>query len=74
VSYLTWLHAALLRMIRTGAQAAIGIIGASAVVSEVAWDLVVSGTCLAMILSFLMSLTGLPETTEDGPLQRSPEG
>ena len=56
-----WIKAALIRAIRTAAQAAIGIIGASALVTEVDWALVASGTALAAILSLLMSLAGIPE-------------
>ena len=56
-----WMKAALTRAVRTAAQAAIGIIGASALVTEVDWALVASGTALAAILSLLMSLAGLPE-------------
>ena len=56
-----WIKAAVIRAVRTAAQAAIGIIGASALVTEVDWALVASGTALAAILSLLMSLAGLPE-------------
>lgn len=55
------MKAALIRAVRTAAQAAIGIIGASALVTEVDWALVASGTALAAILSLLMSLAGIPE-------------
>ena len=57
----SWIKAAVIRAVRTAAQAAIGIIGASALVTEVDWALVASGTALAAILSLLMSLAGLPE-------------
>lgn len=69
MTYLPWAKAALIRCIRTGAQAALGFIGASAVLSDVAWDVVLGGTALAMTVSLLMSLAGLPEVNEDAPLQ-----
>lgn len=54
--------AALIRAVRTIAQAAIATIGASAVMSEVDWPVVVSASALAGILSLLNSVaTGLPE-------------
>lgn len=56
-----WFIAAGVRAIRTVAQAAIGIIGTSAVMSEVNWHVVVSASVLAGILSLLTSLAGLPE-------------
>lgn len=56
-----WLRATLIRMIRTGAQAAIGAIGAAAVFAEVQWDVVGGVTVLAMIVTFLTCLAGLPE-------------
>ena len=57
----TWLKAALIRAIRTVAQTAIATIGTAAVMSEVNWLMVLSASCLAGILSILMSLSGLPE-------------
>jgi hypothetical protein len=74
MTYTSWAKAALIRMIRTGAQAALGFIGASAVLADVAWDVVLGGTALAMIVSLLMSLAGLPETTEDAPLEHKRDG
>lgn len=53
---------ALIRMVRTIAQAAIATIGSSAMLSQVDWKLVVSASLLAGILSLLTSVaTGLPE-------------
>lgn len=53
---------ALIRAIRTVCQAAIGLIPASAVISEVDWRLVASASLLAGIVSILTSIaTGLPE-------------
>lgn len=56
-----WLKAASVRCIKTIAQAAIGFIGGSVVIGEVDWMVVLSGSVLAGIVSFLMSIAGLPE-------------
>ncbi len=57
----TWWRAAGVRAIKTVAQAAIGTIGASALLSEVDWLVVASAAVLAGVLSLLTSVAGLPE-------------
>lgn len=64
---MTWIKAAGIRAIKTVAQAAIATIGASAVMSDVNWKLVISGAILAGILSLLTSLAGLPEVQQQTP-------
>ncbi len=59
-----WIKAAGIRAVKTVAQAAIATIGASVVLSEVDWRMVVSAALLAGILSLLTSLAGLPELEE----------
>ena len=59
-----WLKAAGVRCIKTIAQAAIAMIGTSAVLSEIDWQLVVSASVVAGILSILTSIAGLPEVEE----------
>lgn len=55
-------RAAAIRALRTIAQAAIAVIGTSAVLSQVDWKMVVSSAVLAGVLSVLNSIaTGLPE-------------
>jgi hypothetical protein len=65
----SWLRATIVRVIRTGAQAALASIGAAVAFSQIAWDEVAGVTGLAMLISFLMALTGLPETPEPAPLE-----
>ena len=61
-----WARAMLIRMVRTIAQAALAAIGTSAVVlSDVNWTVVASTALMAGVLSFLMSLAGLPEAKEE---------
>ena len=56
-----WLLASTVRAVKTGAQAAVGIIGAAAVMGEVDWALVVSGAALSVVVSYLTSIAGIPE-------------
>lgn len=60
----TWWKAAGVRAIKTVAQSAIAAIGASAILSEVNWPVVVSAAVLAGVLSLLTSVAGLPEVEE----------
>ena len=57
----SWIHAALVRALKTVCQTAIATIGTAAVLSSVDWKMVVSASVLAGILSILTSLAGLPE-------------
>lgn len=57
-----WLKAAGIRAVRTVAQAALAVIGTSAVLGDVKWLLVGSSAALAGVVSILTSIvTGLPE-------------
>ena len=56
-----WAKAAGIRAVKTVAQTAVGVIGASALVSEVNWLTVVSAAALAGVVSLLTSVAGLPE-------------
>lgn len=60
-----WWKAAGIRAVKTVAQTAVGIIGASVVLSDVNWVTVTSASVLAGILSLLTSVAGLPEIKED---------
>lgn len=56
-----WTKAAAVRAIKTVAQTAVGVIGASTVVSSVDWKVVASSAVLAGVVSVLTSVAGLPE-------------
>lgn len=59
-----WWKAAGIRAIKTVAQTAIGCIGASTVLAEVSWPVVLSAAALAGLVSLLTSVAGLPELEE----------
>lgn len=56
-----WWKAAAVRALKTVAQAAVGAIGASAVMGDANWLTVGSTALLAGILSILTSIAGIPE-------------
>lgn len=57
-----WLKAAIIRAVRTIAQALLASIGASATFGDVDWAVVINTSLFAGFLSLLTSvLTGLPE-------------
>lgn len=56
-----WAKAAGVRAVKTAAQAAVGVIGAAAVMGQVDWLMCGSAALLAGILSMLTSVAGLPE-------------
>lgn len=60
-----WIKCAGIRALKTVCQTAISTIGTSAVISEVNWQVVISASILAGILSILTSLAGLPEVDEE---------
>lgn len=61
-----WIYCAGIRALKTCAQTAVGVIGASAILSDVNWVVVASASALAGITSLLTSIAGLPEITESG--------
>lgn len=63
-----WLKAAGIRAAKTAAQAAIGVIGASAILSDVDFMMVISAAVLAAIVSLLTSVAGIPEADNGEPL------
>lgn len=66
---MTWVRAASRRALKTAAEAALAVIGTNAIgVTDVDWIGVASAAALGAVVSYLMSLAGLPEV-DDG---RSP--
>ena len=59
-----WAVAALIRAIRTFAQAFASCIAVGAAVEEVQWLRALSVSGVAFVLSILTSLTGLPEVAQ----------
>jgi hypothetical protein len=61
-----WWKAAGIRAIKTFAEGAIAVIGTQAMfIQDVNWFAVLSGGAMAAIVSFLISLKGLPELKEE---------
>lgn len=60
-----WFECATVRAIKTMAQTIIGTIGASTMLGEVDWKLVLSASVLSGILSYCTSVAGLPEVSDD---------
>ena len=60
-----WWKAAGIRAVKTMAQTCLGVIGASVVLSEVDWLVVLSSAVLAAVVSLLTSVAGLPEVKQE---------
>ena len=56
-----WWRAALIRALKTVAQAAVGMLPAAAAITQVDWVAVAGCSLLAGLASLLTSLAGLPE-------------
>lgn len=56
-----WIAKAGVRAIKTVAQSAVATIGTAMALGDVDWQLVVSASLLAGVLSLLTSVAGLPE-------------
>ena len=59
-----WWRAAIVRALRTVAQAAAGLLPAAVTVEQEDWRLVAGSALLAGLVSLLTSLGGLPEAEE----------
>ena len=66
--YKSWLKAALIRAVRTFAEAALAYIGTGALVlNDVNWLAVLSAGAFGFITAMLLALTGLPEVEKVTP-------
>lgn len=63
-----WFKAAIIRAVKTIAQAAIAMIGTAVVMDDVNWVMVASAAVLAGILSLLTSVAGIPEANDGAAL------
>lgn len=61
----TWWKAAGVRAIKTVAQTAVATIGASVLITEINWFVVLSASLVAGLISMLTSIAGLPEVKEE---------
>ena len=64
INFIRWCKAAGMRALKTMAQTAAATIGTAVVMSSVDWNMVISASVLAGILSLLTSIAGLPELKE----------
>ena len=60
-----WFEAATVRAIKTMAQTVSGVVGASTMIGEVNWQMVVSASLLSGLMSYCTSIAGLPEVQDD---------
>ena len=60
-----WWKAAGIRALKTTAQAAVSLIPASIMITEVDWKVVAGSALLAGIVSLLTSVAGLPEVDKE---------
>ena len=67
-----WAKAALIRAIRTFAQAFASCIAVGAALEEVQWLRALSVSGAAFVLSILTSLTGLPEVGQKEEVEQKP--
>ena len=65
----TWVRAALIRALKTMAQAAIGVLGTGAIgLLQVDWANVLSIALMGGVLSLLTSIAGIPEVDDGSSL------
>ena len=69
-----WAKATGIRAAKTAAQAALGVIGASMYMGEVAWPLVGSAALLAAVVSVITSVAGVPEVDQGASLPKIAKG
>ena len=66
MNWKNWARAALIRAVRTFAEAALAYIGTGALVlGDVNWIAVLSAGAFGFLTAILLALTGLPEVDDD---------
>ncbi len=60
-----WIKAAAVRAVKTFAETALSMLTIGQAVTDVNWISVLSVSAVATIISFLISIKGLPEVKED---------
>lgn len=66
INWKAWAKAALIRALRTFAEAALAFIGTGAIVlGDVNWLGVLSAGAFGFVTAWLLALTGLPEVEEE---------
>ena len=61
-----WMVNAGIRAVKTMAQTAVAVMGTSTVLSAIDWRMVLSSAVVAVIVSLLTSVAGLPEAPCEG--------
>ena len=61
VDTVKWFKKAGVRAVKTMAQTAVALIGTSAFVNSVDWNMVISGAVVSGVVSVLTSIAGIPE-------------
>lgn len=69
VDTVKWVKATAVRTVKTMAQAAIGVIGSTAMVSEVNWAVVGGTVALSGIVCVLTCIAGIPEVSGEDALE-----
>ena len=74
INWKKWAYAALIRAIRTFAEAALAYIGTGKIVlGEVNWLAALSAGGLGFVMAWLLALAGLPEVEKNEPPDAEPE-
>lgn len=69
-----WAKAAAVRALKTGAQAAVAMIPVGVSIAEVGWAGVAGTAALAMVVSLLTSLAGVPEAADGASVPKIAKG
>lgn len=71
---ISWLAAALVRAVKTAAQAALGVMSAATLMGDVSWPMVGSAAMFAAVFSLVTSVAGIPEIEEGASVLKMLEG